>query len=404
MWRLTKKMKTNKKGSVLPFAVMLVIILFILGLGLTRLGLNARMAAARTTAEVSARAAADGGLAEALRLMNKSLSEKPWDGTVIPPAMDIVLPGCNARYSYNVTDEGGYYQIASEGESGIAQKIVYGRLMVESLLFGIGVKEVIDAKVGVTFSVPPGSDFVIRTNSIEDNSIIFKSGVVVPGDVICGPGGDPDEVINIKSTTTILGDSYAAQNEIEFPPVVIPGDLKSAPLTYYTYSPGSPIVGSGDPNNPMSIKLDLIDIPNGGIQQIQGHCKIYVVGTTTLRQSAELIIKESASVELYLGGNMEAKNSNGIDNLNYGVPEAMRIYGLDTCQSIDLKAKGDVFFGYVYAPEADLNVYAKNEIAGAFIGKSLTLKNSTNFTYIPPEESGDLSDPTSYFVLRWWEK
>lgn len=404
MWRMTKKMKKNKRGSILPFAVVLVILLFVMGLALTRLGLNARMAAARTTAEISARAAADAGFAQAIRLMNKSLAKKPWDGTPIPAVSDVMLSGSDARYSYNVTKKGTYYQVASTGESGIAQRKVYGILTLESLLSGIGVKKVIDLKVGVTFSAKPKSRFAMRTNSIEDNAIILKSGVTIPGDVICGPGGDPDEVINVKSTTTILGDSYAAQSEIDFPPVVLPDDIKNVPLTPYTYSPGSPIVGSADPNNPMLIKFDSIKIPTGGVQQIKGCCEIYVVGNTILGQSAEFIITEGSSLHLYLGNNMEAKNSNGIDNLNFGNPEALRIYGLDTCQSIDLKAKGDIFFGYVYAPEADLNVYAKNEISGAFVGKSFTLKNSTKFTYIPPKGSGGLKDPTSYLMLRWWEE
>jgi len=247
MWRMTKKMKKNKRGSILPFAVVLVILLFVMGLALTRLGLNARMAAARTTAEISARAAADAGFAQAIRLMNKSLAKKPWDGTPIPAVSDVMLSGSDARYSYNVTKKGTYYQVASTGESGIAQRKVYGILTLESLLSGIGVKKVIDLKVGVTFSAKPKSRFAMRTNSIEDNAIILKSGVTIPGDVICGPGGDPDEVINVKSTTTILGDSYAAQSEIDFPPVVLPDDIKNVPLTPYTYSPGSPIVGSADP-------------------------------------------------------------------------------------------------------------------------------------------------------------
>ena len=392
-----------RPGSVLPFAVTMVVLLFIIGLGLTRLGLNTRLSSAKTTAQLTARAAADAGFIQAMRLMNARLAAKPWDGSPISAVSDMSLAGANATFSYSVTDEGSYYQIASTGKSGSAQKTVYGRLALGSLLFGIGVKDIIDVKVGATFNAPADGGFSIRTNSVADNAIVLKSGVTIPGDVVCGPGGNPEDVINIKSSTVITGDSYSAMDEIDFPPVILPVDLQSTPLTNYNYVAGTPIVGSGDPDNPLSVKFDQIVIPNSGVQHIQGHCKIYVVGTTTLRQSAELIVDNGSSMTLYLGGNMVAGNSNGLDNLNPDLPEALTIYGLDTCKQMDLKAKGDVFFGYVYVPEADLNVYAKNTLAGAFVGKSFTLMNSASFTFIPPTNTSD-DDPDSYLFLRWWEE
>ena len=395
--------KRFRSGSVLPFAVTMVVLLFIIGLGLMRLGLGARLACAKTTAQLTARAAADAGFIQAMRLMNARLASKPWDGSPIAAVSDVPLAGADATFSYTVTDAGSYYQIASTGKSGSAQRTVYGRLAIGSLLFGIGVKDIIDVKVGAIFNAPADSGFAIRTNSVVDNAIVLKSGVTIPGDVICGPGGNTDDVVNIKSSTVITGETYSAMDEIDFPPVVLPADLQSTALTNYNYVAGTPIIGSVDPANPRCIKLDNIDIPNGGVQRIQGHCKIYVVGTTTLRQSAELIVDSGASMQMYLGGNMVAGNSNGLDNLNTNLPEALTIYGLSTCTQMDLKAKGDVFFGYVYVPDAALRVYAKNTLAGAFVGKSFTLTNSASFTFIPPTNTDD-NDPDSYLFLRWWEE
>ena len=401
--KLMEELKQMRSGSILPFAMMIVVLLVLLGLGLTRLGQDARVTSAKTVSQIVARSAADAGFTQAVQLMNQKLANKPWSGEPISAETDVSLPNSNATFSYTVTKNSNYYEVASTGKAGFAEKTVRGRLFLESLLFGIGVKESIDIMVGATFTVPLDKKFAVRTNSIADNAIVFKSGILIPGDVICGPGGNPDKVVNEKSSTTITGDSYAASDKIDFPSVVLPADLKNASMTSYNYKAATPIVGSADPNNPEPIKFNQIDIPNGGVQEIQGHCKIYVVGTTTLRQSAELIVASGASVSLYLGQDMEAKNSNGIDNLNFNMPGALMIYGLDSCKSIDLKAKGSSFFGYAYAPEAALNVYAKNQLAGAFISKSFSLKNSTNFTFIPP--SGVyLNDPTSYLLVRWWEE
>lgn len=369
---IRKRITKSHYGSVLPFAIMIVILLAILGIGLIQLGQSARLTSAKTITQLAARAAADAGFTEAVHKMNAELAKGTWDGTPIPSQPDIALPNSDATYSYTVTKESdsvtneSYYLVSATGKDAFFQKNEFGRLYLESLLFGIGVKEGIDVKVDVNFKVPKGKKFALRTNSIADNAIILKSGIVVPGDVVCGPGGDTQKVVDTKATTVITGDVYSASDKIDFPSVVVPADLVAAPVTKYVYKAGTPIVGSGDPCHPAVIKFDTIDIPQSGSQQIQGYCKIYVMGSTILRQSAELIVTNGASLRLYLGSFLEAKNSNGIDNLNSDIPDTLKIYGLDSCKYIDLKAKGDVLFGYVYAPEADLNVYAKNEIAVLF--------------------------------------
>ena len=231
---------------------------------------------------------------------------------------------------------------------------------------------------------------------------MLKAGVVVPGDVIIGPGGDPEDVIDTKASTTIEGDSYAAKDEIDFPSVVVPEPLASMGSTGYAYSFG---VGIGSPNGvgTQHIKLNSISIPQSGVQELYGPCVVYVIGQTILGQDSALVIKPGSSLTLYLGGNMEAKNAVGIIN-ETGDASALKIYGLDSCYKIDLKAKGDTFFGYVYAPNADLDVYAANQMAGAFVGKSFNLKSSVDFVYVPPPWSAGNNDPDSYLMQRWWEE
>ena len=400
-----KQSKRCESGSVLPFAVVVVMLLFISGLGMTRLGLTARVQAAKSTADLSARAAGDAGIVHAARLMNKKLADElNWDNSTLPTAAAVQLPNSYANYSFDVQgDKINGFQITSTGISGIAQRKVYARMGVGSLWFGIGVKEGIDIKLGATFSTdPPGGDFTIWTNSTQDNAVSLKAGIVVPGDVIVGPGGDPDRVITSKASTTIEGDVYAAKEKIDFPPVIVPEVFKSMPTTAYAYTPS---VYIGDPNSAAVkyFKLNTIGVPQSGVQEIRGRCVIYVAGQTTLGQSAELIVMPGSSLTLYLGGNMEAKNSNGIDNLT-GDATALKIYGTDNCQWINLKAKGNVFFGAVYAPNADLNVYAKNQLAGAFVGKSFTLMSATEFMLITALTNAGIDDEQAYMMQRWWEE
>ena len=397
----TNKPNTKRAGSILPLTAAMVVILLAIGLGLIRLGLGARMQAALTTAQISARLAADSGLEQAQRLMQKKLADElTWDNTTLPAATDVHLPDSDARFSYTVTgDPDNSFLITSTGQSGRGEKTVCSIIVKKSLWKGIGVKEGIDIKVGATFSTDPaGSDFAIRTNSTKDSAITLKNDTVIPGDVVIGEGGVAEDVISGKATSVIEGDVYDSP-PLDFPPVTAPAFLTSLLPTIYVYQPGVPITGN--------VKFTSLNVPPGGVQTVVGSCNIYVTGDIVLGNNAEFIVASdpntaSSSLSLYVGGDLEAKNSVGIDNETDN-PANLQIYGLDTCEHIDLKAKGDIFFGYVYAPDADLDVYAKNQLAGAFVANSFTLKNSTNFTYIPAANPDIDNHEVTLTTRRWWE-
>ncbi|MHC4122337.1 MAG: pilus assembly PilX family protein [Planctomycetota bacterium] len=408
MKSIIKKLNSSRKGFVLPLAAMMVVILLIVGIALIRLARGARLMSARTTAEISARAAADSGITQAIYLMNEKLAtEGTWNNSNLPEAVnDVALPNSNALFSYTITgDPTNGFLITSTGKSGFSTRTIYAKLGVASSWFGIGVKEGINLKLGTSFYMePPDSPFAIRTNSIEDDAIILKAGVVVPGDVIIGPGGDMESVLNAKSSTVIRGNTYVSSDEIQFPSVVLPSYLEGWTTESYSYD-----------SNGLSgtIRYDSMDIPNNQDQHIVGDCVIYVNGTIHLGQGSSIIVDDGASLVLYLGGDMVTDNLAGFENLTVNPDDptnldshdahALKIYGLDTCLNIDLKAKGDFFFGAVYAPEADLDVYAKNELAGAFTGKSFDLKNGSKFTFIAALATGDINEHGAYFARRWWE-
>ena len=143
-----KRSNRSKRGTVLPFAVIVVILLLIIGLGLSRLGLNARVQAAKSTADLSARAAADAGIVQARRLMNKKLADElNWDNSTLPEVIGVQLANSYANYNFNIKgNKTNGFKISSVGKSGVAERKVYAKLGVDSLWTGIGVKEGIDIK------------------------------------------------------------------------------------------------------------------------------------------------------------------------------------------------------------------------------------------------------------------
>jgi len=395
--------RTKSKGVTLVLVTVIGIIVVILSLTMIQLGYHARVMAARTVHGILARCAADAGMANAIFLMNKKLiDEATWDNSSLPSSADVVLlgdmPPPFSRFSYSVTgDSGAGFQITSTGICGMTtQKQVHTTLEIGSYFRGIGVEEEVNVKLGTTFdTIGPGlpSDLEIRSNTTDRGAMIFKAFVTVPGDVVCGPGGDPAEVIDCKATTVIEGETYAASETLVFPDVPVPDNM------VYSGSITDPCTVISTPGR---YQYDTINVPQSGILKIATSCVIYVTGPMILNQGSEVIVQSGASLELYLGVRLEDKNSIGMTNETLDA-RCLRIYGLPTCTDIDLKAKSDLHAA-VYAPDADLDLFNAGDIYGAFVAESFEMKNSATFYYDTNLKSLGIDDPAALFIVgRWWE-
>jgi hypothetical protein len=395
-----RRVRMRRKGATLVLVTTIGVIVGILGMAMVQLGYHARVLAIRNVQRISSRCAADAGMAEAIFKMQKKLiDEGTWDGSNLPSASNVApLDGDIPRFSYTITGSVGNYLITSTGTCGLPPmpRTVYSRLQVGSYWEGIGVKETVDIKLGTSFGiVGPGvpADMVIRSNSTEADAMKFKAFVTVPGDILCGPGGNPEVVIDLKATTTVLGEIYAAKEELIFPPVAPPGNM--TPMGSLTA--GATTISGG------RFQYDVIDLPNNGILTITGPTVLYVTGKMTLGQSAEVIVAAGGSLELYLGTALEDKNSTGFSNLNGDDASTLKIYGLPTCTWIDLKAKSTLAAA-VYAPEADIDLYNAGDFIGAITSNSFDMKNSGNFYFDTRLLDLDIDDPAAVFVVgRWWE-
>lgn len=388
-------------------SVVLVIILALLGLVMIRMGSSARVLAIRTTSDISARAAADAGMTQAVRLMNiKLVTEPHWDNSTLPSATDVELPNSYATYSFKVEGEPkGGFTVTSVGKCVSAERTVHSTLKTESLWFGIGVKLDVDILVKTTFgTLPADSSFTIRTNSVQDNAIRLFAGTYIPGDVIVGPGGDVDTVVNTKSTTTVDGDVYAAEEEIEFPPVVVP-DLP--------YKGALPPPVPGDPNlitltAADSGIYDSIKIGQGQkLHIVDGDVTIYVKDDMRLHQGAELRIYDNASLpslNIYLGGELQSDQGSLMITDNYiDSGTRLKIFGTDTCESIVLMNSGDLSAA-IYAPYAGLELKNSGDFYGSLVGNSLEMKNSGRFIFDTRLLDINIEDEAAYLVQRWWEE
>jgi len=400
--QMTKKQsRKNRRGFVLSLAVVMVVLLSVIGLGLQQLGSGTQIRAARSVAEISARTAADAGFTKAVYEMNKNLNIRPWNFSNVALAADAALPSANANYTYSIEETVGdsEYKITSVGQSGYATKTVSATVRVQGLFeYAIcaqgyalpkrpkapkqnppapkplkkGGKLEIKGYNLDSYSSDPSNAYSgpiqLATNNMHKKSVKLREDVVINADIIVGPGGDPDKVIEMKDGATITGDTYAATERTELLSVTLPTPLANQPLKEFEWQSGKPLAGKG--------KYASLTIPKDKVQEINGNCEIYVVGDVKVEDGAQLVVTENSSLKLYVNGEKfeVKKKSGGLINETED-PKNLIIYGMDDCRKVKIENEnaGD-FYGAVYAPFAKIEMKTNEDLYGAFAGWDVKLK------------------------------
>ncbi len=437
--------KTNK-GSALVMAVAVVLVLALIGTGLIQLGRNARSQVVRNLAVISAREAADAGIEHAVRFMTESWNEADpsdwlasWDDVTGeteavafgPVSLNDTFGGAIFSYTINKGTQTKGYQIISTGTAAGKTKTVRAAVVLRSAFFGVGAKENIEIFPNTELgTVPDGEIFVVQTNSIETSSIELKTGITIPGDVVCGPSGDPSVVIDTANNVTIEGESRAAEDYIIFPPVYVPTELSGLPFGTPTTDPCDSSVAyiSGD------MKLDELQLASGilaGVNTVyiqgnpavnDGEVSILVDGFTLLRPGSQIIVTKDSSMILYLGGDMDVRP--GADIIYGDTPHVTDAEIIEAASSISIRGTVDPdgiplcteiqffpqsdFYGSIYAPDAaPLYIAPNGDFYGAIVGSNdITLQPGGTFMFIPSLASVNDKD-TLYMGVKsgsWWEE
>lgn len=407
---MKKLFKIKRRGSAIPLAVCAVLILLAMGTGLLKMGLNNRIIATRTSSDITARCAADAGLTMALFAMNKKIQAGPWSDSFLPQVIDEKLPYCNASYSYTVAgDLNNGYMVKSVGRSALAQRAVSATLELRGIFeYAILTKEMLilkpDTLVDGYNSLDPSdtdNGVEISTQSTADSRLVLNTGVTVNGDVTVGVGGDPETVIKDLGATT--GDQTSAI--IKDPlPIINPPELFNMATNIVATGEALTLTpaDSGQYNN---IFIKKADDEIGKLKINGGDVVLYITGDIELGESCEITIKDGSSLTLYIDGDIHCRANSGI-NAEYPVKDStnFQLYGTsETEQTFDLKAKFD-WSGTIYAPNADITLFANGDFYGSTVSNNFELKSGGNYYYDEALRKVSIEDAGVRFVVdRWYE-
>lgn len=343
--------------------------------------------------------------------MNLKLQDESWDGSTPSPATNICLSDCDATFSYIIKgDLTSGYVITSVGKSGNATRVVRATIGLKGIFdHAILTKDSLILKSntivdGYNSTDPSVTDVEVHigSQSTSESSIVLNNGVVVDGDVLVGIGGDPETGIKDLGAT-VSGDKRAA-TIFESLTQVNPPALTDT---------GKSITGKGTTITITSADSGIytdIDLQKGKsdttLEVSEGDVVLHVTGDIELDQGCEIVVKDGASLTIYVDGDIICREGSGI-NTEAPPEEAstLKLFATgDGKQILDVKAKSD-WTGVIYAPNGDVVLNAHGDAYGSIISDTFEFKNGGDFHYDEALKEATIGDVgVTFAVMRWSEE
>ena len=317
---------------------------------------------------------AEAGVEYGMKLLNDNPSENLGTHT-----LDLGQGRCTLNISYDHTK--GLYIIDSDAQnpkdSVYAQtqaslrcyanssaqplftKGVFGDLSVS--LKGNAYIDSYDSGEGDYYEQIPGEEGDIGTNSTSSGAVSIIGNAQVQGDVYIGPGGDPEEVVELKGNGSISGGEIVVNSqEVELPEVVLPQGLACS---------GSLNISGND-----TYVLD------------EG---TYWFSSIRITGNAQLIC--SGSVEIYVSGDTMLAG-NGVATAQ-NIPANLKLY-VQGSHTVKIAGNADLV-GAVYAPQSQIQVAGNGDVFGSLVGEEVINDGNANihFDLALLDESSPFAEP-----------
>ena len=414
---MNMKMKSairREKGAAIVLMMFIVTLLMISGMGLLGMGYQSRLFAVRTSQNMACRVCTDAGLQKAIDAMNTKLTGGTLNDSDLPVSIGETLPAAEGAFSYRVIKNAeGNYVAEAVGARGDFRRTIVALLDREKKScfdYGVLVKNGCTFAPGLSASAydsqnpdATGLKTKIGTIGTAIPSVVTKPGTTIDGDLFCGVGGDPSQVIS--NDGTITGTEYALTDA---PEIVQP----KIPATLPVLGTNIVIKGSTVSVTPASSgvysRLDIDSTGTPGKLIVSG-------GTVTLAvkdffglgSGAEIIVQEGSTLIMYVDCGISSMNGASITyNGSPNDPTHIQIYGTSTTPvTWAIKAKND-WTGVIYAPNASIEMMAGGNVYGAIMAESTNFKSGNHYYYdvnLQRTQNTALTRPGQYIVKRWAE-
>lgn len=421
----------EKKGYLLPMAIIFVLLSTIMGMGILYLGGIEQITALKRYNKERAFYIAEAGInrAFAYKKANETWHPEPnpinfGGGTfVVSEAIqgDTIIFTSTGTYHNQVAKVSIItYRSPGSGSGGSFGSGLFGSNSVT--LANNAWIDGYDSRLGPygpSNNGPYGDTGSTGIITMYNNSHIYGTVMVEDPSNLIRSGGSTVTDSDLHHTFTSPFDNL--------PKVTIPSDLLN--LSYpvqgdprisgqYTLIGGNLTV---DNNKTITIsggnfRFKKITMNNNSIMNITGNTRFYVEQTFLLSNNVQVNIQNNSTVIWYFGGlgtsfPLNLSNNSEINNPSSNAGN-LRIYiNVPTGQSSQLNIfnNAKAFNGVIYAPDTDITIINNGQFYGSIVAKNIFLENNANvhydialrYTDFPEDPGGGGTPPGPRTIVRW---
>ncbi|MCM8821219.1 MAG: hypothetical protein NC831_00155 [Candidatus Omnitrophica bacterium] len=420
----------NKRGYLLPMAIIFVLISTTLGMGILYLGGNEQIAAIKRYHKEKAFYIAEAGI-------NRAFAYKKANESWHPETNPISFGGGNFIVTETVQGETiiftstGNYKNQSErislftyrnpgsgtGSGGVFGNGIFGSQSIT--LYQNAWVDGYDSRLGPYGPSNRGN----YGNTGSTGAITLYNNAHIYGTAMVEDG--PNYLTLYHGSTVTDSDLYHSfGNPFDnLPPVDVPSDLESLPYPVqgdpritgtYTISNGRLTVNN---NKVITIsggdfRFKSITMNNNSIMYIAGNARLYIESSLTLSNNTQVIIRNNSEVIWYLGNQgttfTPTLANNSVINNSSTVPGNLRIY-VASNTNMTFANNAMAFNGTIYAPSSSITLANNSQFYGSIVSKTLTLANNSSIHYdvalrditFPESPGGGAAQPGPRVIVRW---
>ncbi len=210
-------------------------------------------------------------------------------------------------------------------------------------------------------------DVTVSINSTLPQRVLLTSESYIDGNVLVGPSGNPDVVIQLWGQSEIKGETGVLDEKIEMPQLSEPPSMPPSSGTKYFY--GLARTWNTDQHfNSLEIGADIT---------VVGDIKVLCEGNVTFNSNGKIIISDNSSLEFYVKGSL---STNSTSKLNYNTadPGKLKIYMLGYNKNFQLNSNS-IVYALVQNPYGNLVSNGNTGFCGTFIGNKIETTTKSAF-------------------------
>jgi len=213
----------------------------------------------------------------------------------------------------------------------------------------------------------PGSNGDVGTNTTGSGFVAMSGNVLLNGDMVVGPNGNPSSVIQTSGNAVIEGTRSAASEPKVLNPVTVPPSLNN--LGALSVSANTKTLAGG------TYWYSSISITGGGRVNFTGPTTVYVTGNVSI------------------AGNGVGTASNLPPNLEIHVQGS---------RSVSFSGNGD-FYGAVYSPGSGVSISGNGSLFGAVVGETIQHSGDGKVHYDEALNESSSGSTGQSHLLAWTE-